>query len=225
MRLLEHYPAMQTINERRERLKELICSASYGSEPAFAELYDMTHTYLYYVALRVLNSAPHAEEVLQEAYLCIWQQAHRFDPHLGSAMSWLITVVRNHAVSALRSQRVERSSHSLDDDPGFYDEWTGESSELSDPIEQAFYASARCRLLSAMARLDPVQRQVITLTFEHGMAHAELSAHLKAPLGTVKSWMRRGMARLTEYINEDGMNSSREHIKSLSLQQRARIHY
>ncbi|MYM35759.1 sigma-70 family RNA polymerase sigma factor [Duganella sp. FT94W] len=174
-------------------------SISAGDETAFAELYDMTHAYLYSVALRIINSSAQADEVLQDAYLCIWQQARRFDPRLGSAMTWLIVIVRNQAISTLRGQRIEHRSLSLGE-VGCYDEYAEQSSELADPIEQAFYASASGRLAAALARLEPLQRQAITLTFAYGMAHAELSAHMQVPLGTVKSWVRRGMARLGEYI-------------------------
>lgn len=192
---------MELINERRAHLATLLGAVADGCEKAFAELHGLTHHYLYHVALRVLGSPPHAEEVLQEAYVTVWQQARRFQPELGSAMTWLMTIVRNHSVSALRSQRLERHSVSLDDDPGVLDDMLAHDD--ADPIRQAFYATLRERLPAALARLDPAQRQSICLTYHRGMAHAELSEHLNVPLGTVKSWLRRGMARLGDYLVED----------------------
>jgi RNA polymerase sigma-70 factor (ECF subfamily) len=193
---------MEPLNKRRARLAELIDLTSSGCEQAFAELYGMTHSYLYHVALRVVGSRPHAEEVLQEAYLSIWQQARRFEPEYGSAMTWLITVVRNQAVSALRSQRIERHSVSHDDEENGVDRAMQDTDDDPDPMRQAFYAHARSRLPAALARLAPAQRQAIALTFEHGMPHAELSVHMDVPLGTVKSWLRRGVARLGDYLSE-----------------------
>jgi RNA polymerase sigma-70 factor (ECF subfamily) len=193
---------MLAITEQRARLAELIVSVGLGSESAFSAMYGMTHSYLYHMTCRIVGSPHQAEEVLQEAYLSVWQHAHRYEPHLGTAMTWLITVVRNQAVSTLRGQGMERLSVSLDQDPGEFDAPAMESGDAQDAIEQAFYASARSRLPAAMARLEPAQRQAITLTFGHGMPHAELSAHLKAPLGTVKSWVRRGMVHLASYLGE-----------------------
>jgi RNA polymerase sigma-70 factor (ECF subfamily) len=192
---------MQQINEKRARLAELMVAVSQGKECAFTEMYEMTHAYLYNVACRIVGSPHHAEEVLQEAYMSVWQQAHRYQPHLGTAMTWLITVVRNQAVSTLRGQGMERQSVSLDQHEWEFDEPVVEG-EVPDVIEQAFYASAQARLPAAMARLEPAQRQAITLTYSHGMPHAELAVHLKAPLGTVKSWVRRGMVHLSRYLSE-----------------------
>lgn len=214
---------MQPINEKRAHLAELILSVSRGSERAFTEMYEMTHNYLYNVACRIVGSPHHAEEVLQEAYISVWQQAHRFQPHLGTAMTWLITVVRNQAVSTLRSQGMDRQSVSLDQEAGDVDELAVEGSEAPDAIEQAFYASAQSRLPAAMAKLEPAQRQAITLTFSHGMPHAELSAHLKAPLGTVKSWVRRGMVHLTKYLSEPDADPRHDVLAPFPGQPHARM--
>lgn len=191
---------MNTITDRRGRLVELLCAVAAGSEPAFTELHGLTHSYLHHVALRVMVSPAQAEEVLQEAYVTVWTQAHRFDPALGSAMTWLITVVRNHALSALRSQRLERQCLSLSEDPALLEEAAALDPEAGDPIRQAFHATLRSRLPAALAQLEPAQRQSIALTFQRGMAHAELAQHMNAPLGTVKSWLRRGMARLADCL-------------------------
>lgn len=195
--------SMENIIERRNQLAKLLAAAGRGDEQAFEALHMATHSYLYHVALRVLGTPALAEEVLQDAYLSVWLQAKRYRPELGSAMTWLITVVRNQAISALRGQRVEQHTVSLSDGTKHLEDSLTTDDEESDPIRQAFYASARMRLPRALARLEPAQRQAIALTFGHGMAHAELSTHMDAPLGTVKSWLRRGMARLNENIAPD----------------------
>lgn len=192
--------SMNLLNERRGRLVELLRATAGGDEPAFTELHQLTHTYLHHVALRILGSSAQADEVLQEAYVTIWIQAHRFDAELGSAMTWLITVVRNHALSALRSQRLERHSISLAEHPTVIEDAVAQDGDDGDPIRQAFYATLRSRLPAALDQLEPAQRQSIALTYGRGMAHAEVSQHMAAPLGTVKSWLRRGMARLAENL-------------------------
>jgi RNA polymerase sigma-70 factor (ECF subfamily) len=191
---------MENIIERRNQLAKLLVTAGRGDEQAFESLHIATHSYLYHVALRVLGTPALAEEVLQEAYLSVWLQAKRYRPELGSAMTWLITVVRNQAISALRGQRIEQNTVSLSDGTKHLEDTLTTDSEESDPIRQAFYASARTRLPRALASLEPAQRQAITLTYGHGMAHAELSMHMDAPLGTVKCWLRRGMTRLNKHI-------------------------
>lgn len=187
--------AMENIDQKRNRLTEWLVAAGRGDEQAFAEVHGATHSYLYHVVLRVLATPAHAEEVLQEAYMSIWLQARRYQPELGSAMAWLIAVVRNHAISALRSQRVERHSVSLSDDAADL-EAALTTNDDADPIRQAFYSTLRKRLPGALATLEAPQRQAIALSFQYGLAHAEISAHMNAPLGTVKSWLRRGVGRL-----------------------------
>lgn len=208
-----HYVFMQPITERRARLAELIDSASNGSESAFVELHAMTKTYLYSVALRILPSAPQAEEVLQEAYLAVWQHLKRYQPGFGSPMTWLITIVRNQAINALRAQTKNCATVSLDEDSSIIDAWAAEMAVARDPIEDAFYATSHSRLAAAMASLEPAERQALTLTFQHGLAHRELSDHLQVPLGTAKSWVRRGMARLTRYVSATDVDSGKKRKK------------
>lgn len=194
---------MENIDERRSQLAQLLVAAGRGSEQAFTALHSATRSYLYHVALRVLGRPARAEEVLQDAYLSIWLQAGRFQPEIGSAMTWLITVVRNQAISALRAQRADQNTLSLSDETKKFDEALIGDEDGADPIHHAFYASAKCRLPRALQSLEPGPRQAIALTFHHGLGHAEISAHMNVPLGTVKSWLRRGITRLGHQIVHD----------------------
>lgn len=203
--------AMQTTNDKRARLVELLHLASCGSEQAFAEIYTMTNAYLYHVALRIVGTPPHAEEVLQEAYLSIWQEARQYRPDLGNAMTWLITIVRNKAVSTLRSRSIDRRSVSIEGDDEVLDGLVVHNIEDTDALRTAFYSAAKIRLTAAMALLPATQRQAITLNFFLDMPHAELSAHFGVPLGTVKSWVRRGIARLNDHLCDLALPSPRGH--------------
>ncbi|WP_167761264.1 RNA polymerase sigma factor [Duganella callida] len=192
---------MEKITRQREHLAQLLESVAQHSEPAFNELYQLTHAYLHYVVLNVLGNRAHADETLQEIYVAVWAQAHRFDRTRGCAMTWLISVARNQARSAWRTGRRERDCVLPGQDVVTLEALAhGEQTQEGDPVQDAFYASVRSRLPAAMAQLVPAQRQAIMLTYGHGLAHAELAQHMNAPLGTVKSWLRRGLARLGDCL-------------------------
>lgn len=191
---------MNMMTDRRTLLAELLVASGAGDERAFTRLHALTHQYLYHVALRLLGTPSCAEEVLQDAYVNIWTHAQRFRPGEGSPMTWLIAIVRNGALSQLRSRRIEQQRTEAAAEAAWLAELVMEDGDMSDPIRQAFHATLRQRLPAALAGLEPAQRQSIALTFGQGMPHAELSAHMNAPLGTVKSWLRRGMARLRETL-------------------------
>ncbi|MBB3221220.1 RNA polymerase sigma factor [Pseudoduganella umbonata] len=194
---------MNTTTDRRTHLADLLIASGAGNERAFSELHALTNQYLYHVALRLLGAPSCAEEVLQDAYVNIWTHARRFRPGEGSPMTWLIAIVRNGALSRLRSRRLEQQRTEAAAEAAWLAELAIDDSDASDPIRQAFYDTLRRRLPEALARLEPAQRQSIALTFGQGMPHAELSAHMDAPLGTVKSWLRRGMARLRENLVQE----------------------
>jgi len=192
------------ITNERHHLVSLITEVSTGSERAFGELYRLTRSCLYGVAFRVVRQPSKAEEVLQEAYIKVWTGARGFKTGLGTPMTWLIAIVRNQAISLLRSEQLE---HSLKDDAVLTDDglaredhWPdGDTGE--DALTQAFYAEKRLCMAAYIERLEPVQRQCLALAFEHGLSHSELSEHLGAPLGTVKCAIRRAVARLRGFYN------------------------
>lgn len=195
---------MDILTNERHHLVSLITEVSTGSERAFHELYRLTRSCLYGVAFRVVRQPSKAEEVLQEAYLKVWTGARGFRSGLGTPMTWLIAIVRNQAISLLRSEQLESS---VTDDVDWTDDgqvrdphWPdGDAGE--DALTQAFYADKRLRMAAYIARLEPVQRQCLALAFERGLSHAELSEHLGAPLGTVKCAIRRAVARLRAFYN------------------------
>jgi RNA polymerase sigma-70 factor (ECF subfamily) len=195
--------AMNTLTDRRTLLAELLVASGAGDERAFNRLHALTSQYLYHVALRLLGTSSCAEEVLQDAYVNIWTHAGRFRPGEGSPMTWLIAIVRNGALSRLRSRKLEQQRAEAAAEAAWLEELAMDDGDACDPIRQAFDDTLRRRLPEALARLEPAQRQSIALTYGHGMPHAELSAHMNAPLGTVKSWLRRGMTRLRQNLVQD----------------------
>ena len=168
---------------------ELLLATAAGDRRAFAELYAQTGGQLFGLAQRMLRNRAAAEEVIQEGYVRIWSRAGDFDPARGSALSWMVTIVRNLALDRLRK---ERAAVPIDSVPE-REHW---SDPGPDPLASAM-ASAEARALRrCLDQLEDGPRRVLTLAYWNGMSHEELAAHIDAPLGTVKSWIRRGLARL-----------------------------
>lgn len=169
--------------ERYRHLAALIAATAGADHAAFQALHALTHDCLYGVALRRMRCPGMAEDVLQDAYLSIWVHAGTFRPGGGSPMTWLIAIVEHRALSVLRSQR--RAPVIF----GIEVEGTDRHGEAHEPVPRA-------RLTRALARLEPAQRQSIALAFGREMTHAEVARHMGVPLGTAKSWLRRGLERL-----------------------------
>ena len=186
-------------------LKQLLLTVSArGSEGAFAfeRLYRAAAPVLLGIALRVVRRREVADEVLHDAFTRIWHGAARFDPH-GTAVGWLTTIVRNRAIDVMASHDVSRvgSYHdALDDNPEasldrLYD-WSASDSE----DERADARRAHAFVRRCLGELRANERQSLVLAFEHGLSHGELAQHLDKPLGTVKTWVRRGMDNLRKCV-------------------------
>lgn len=181
--------------DRHGRLSALITAAAAGDERAFTELHRLTHSYLHHVALRLLRVPSVADEVLQDAYLSIWLHAGSFRPGEGSPMTWLIAIVRHRALSVLRSAREGDLAWTGDD------EFERAECAAEDAGEAETADLIQClRLREAMGKLDPAHRNSLALAFGQEMTHMEMARHMAVPLGTVKSWVRRGLSRLRHYL-------------------------
>lgn len=176
-------------------LATLLAACGRGDRQAFARLYRDSSAKLFGVALRILKRQDWAEEVLQDCYVSIWQHAREYHPGLSAPMTWMTSIVRNRCLDRLRKPRLEVSDsdgemidNTISDDPG----------PLAD-LERSKDARALARCLQA---LEARQRQAIALAFYDGLSHAELASHLRQPLGTVKTWVRRGLLRLKACLTE-----------------------
>jgi RNA polymerase sigma-70 factor, ECF subfamily len=156
---------------------------------AFARVYQATSAKLYGVALRILRRADWAEEVLQECYVSIWTHAPDYRPALAAPMTWMTSIVRNRCLDWLRRPRFELA----DEDGAMTEAAQSDSPGPLAELERARSASAVARCL---ADLEARQRQAIALAFYDGLSHAELASHMREPLGTVKTWVRRGLLKL-----------------------------
>jgi RNA polymerase sigma-70 factor (ECF subfamily) len=168
-------------------LDELVKAIKRGSRAALKRLYEQESRRLYGVALRIARRPDLAADALQETFVQVWQNAGSFTPERGSAAAWLTGIVRFRALDAVRYSGREV----LSDDPALGDEAHEPDMAAAIDLKVARGALERC-----LAALEDKQRRCIVLAFVDGLSHAEIATRLPAPLGSVKSWVRRGLISL-----------------------------
>jgi len=174
-------------------LAGLLAACANRDQAAFSRLYQASSAKLYGVALRILRREDWAEEVLQECYVSIWAHAPDYRPALAAPMTWMTSIVRNRCLDWLRRPRPEVA----DPDGAILESVESENPGPLAQLEQAKDAQALARCLKG---LEARQRQAIALAFYDGLSHSELASHLREPLGTVKTWVRRGLLRLKDCL-------------------------
>jgi RNA polymerase sigma-70 factor (ECF subfamily) len=173
--------------EQDELDAELLRAVAGGDEAAFARVYDRYSAILLGLMLRILRSRPEAEDVLQEVFLQVWQQARSFDPARGRAFTWLATLARSRAIDRLRAVDSRERAAQRSAEQGWAD-------------EDAIRAERAEAVRAALAELPEEQRQVLVLAYLDGMSQSEIAAAKKQPLGTVKTRTRTGLKRLSEAL-------------------------
>jgi RNA polymerase sigma-70 factor (ECF subfamily) len=165
----------------------LIEAVGRGSQVALKRLYELESKRLYGIALRIVRRPEIASDVLQEAFVQIWQNAAAFSAERGVGAAWLTGIVRFRALDAVR----KTSREVLSGDPGLGDE------PLEPDVIEKIGASAEAEALRRCLKLlDEEQQRCILLAFVDGMSHSGIAERIKAPLGSVKSWIRRGLLSL-----------------------------
>jgi RNA polymerase sigma factor (sigma-70 family) len=176
------------INLRQAELVRLMGAVAGGDRRAFGTLYERTSAKLYGICLRVLGgSEAEAQEVLQDVYVTVWRKASQFDSDRASAITWLATLARNRSIDRLRARR------SPSDDLDAAVEIADDGPSAFDVIEQSEDAA---RLAHCLDELEERARSMIRSAFFDGATYAELAEREAVPLGTMKSWIRRGLLRL-----------------------------
>ena len=172
----------------------LVALVARGDEGALAELYDRVSRVAYGLALRVLRDERHAEDAVQEAFLQVWRSAATFRAERAKASTWILTLVHRRAVDLVRREE-RRQADPLTDDSA-----AGEAPEQTE--EAAWLRFERERVQSALRQLPDVQREALELAYYGGFSQSELADRLGVPLGTIKSRMFAGLARLRELLDD-----------------------
>lgn len=179
-------------------LNTLINQIGLGDEAAMKRLYDLTSPRLYGLALRVVRKPEWAEDVVQEAYLTVWRTALDFRSALSPPLAWMGLIVRSRALDLLRRRAADRSHITQELDEFLQDTLEGPSPNPQDVQQASQQAQALHQCLSG---LNQKQRQVVSLAYLRDLSHSELAQQLSLPLGTVKTWIRRGLDQLRHCMN------------------------
>lgn len=187
-----------------QEIKRLLLRAAArdeGAGEAFGRLYRLTASLVLGVAQRVVGRRELAEEVLHDTFVKIWNAAGSFDPLASQPVAWMVAIARNRALDLVASadharvESVTDLTHEGDADEvldRFYDfSAAGAGADEAEDLRRARGFLRRC-----LGELAAVERQVLVLSYHHGMSHGDLAAHMAKPLGTVKTWVRRGMENL-----------------------------
>lgn len=163
------------------------------AEAALRQLYDLTSSKLYGLALRVVGNREWAEDVLQETFLNVWRIAGDYRSSLSPPMAWLGIIVRSRALDFLRRRTSERADAAVELDDAIADTTAGDA---PDPMDTTQASEQAWALHECLRKLDGRQREVVSLAYLRDLSHSELAEQLKLPLGTVKTWIRRALDQL-----------------------------
>lgn len=181
--------------EARAKLQNAMERLANGERDALEEVYRATKVKLFGICLRILGDRKEAEDALQDVYVNLWQRADRYDASRASPISWLATFARNRAIDRLRRVKSQREASELDEAVGLADE-----SPLAEDL--LIDAERSERIHSCIQTLDDNQRDNIHGAFFSGATYAELADKAQVPLGTMKSWIRRGLQKLKACLEE-----------------------
>lgn len=187
-------PSPPNASTARAQLVEVLLRVGQEDRAALSALYTLTSAKLFGICLRICGERQAAEDVLQEVYLIVWKRAAGYEPGRASPITWLATIARNRAIDWRRAQGA-RTMTTIDDATPIADD-----RPLASDIMLA--AEADGRLHRCLDQLEEKPRLAIRTAFFDGVTYAELALRLGVPLGTMKSWVRRGLARLKECVEQ-----------------------
>ncbi len=176
-------------------LATALMAVAGGDRGAFERVYAATSAKLFGVCLRVLPDREEAEDVLQEVYATVWRKAGQFDARRASPITWLAMIARNKAIDRLRASPgaartapIELAETLADPD--------------ASPVSEAEAAVDRARLGYCLDQLETRRRSLIRTAFFEGATYEELARRIGSPIGSVKSWIRRGLMQLRTCLEQ-----------------------
>ncbi|PXW96544.1 RNA polymerase sigma-70 factor (ECF subfamily) [Sphaerotilus hippei] len=198
--------------ERAQELADLLSRTALGDRQAFARLYERTSAHLLGVILRIQRRHDLAEDLLQEVYVSLWRHAGSFDAQRAQALTWMSSVARHRAIDSLRRLHTQpqtlsshRAGHDEEDDHDMLQDFASADPDPQDLLDSAVQARA---MQTCLGTLNADQKQSLALAFYQGLTHAEVAEHLKQPLGSVKSWVRRGLQALRGCLERAGLGDA-----------------
>ncbi|MEJ7670364.1 MAG: sigma-70 family RNA polymerase sigma factor [Casimicrobiaceae bacterium] len=169
-----------------------LAACARGETAALRELYARDASWLMGVAMRIVRRRELAGEVLHDAFVQIWQKSHTFDSKLGSGRGWIYSVVRHGALTTLRRQSREIAAG--------YSSFEDIADPAADPLADLTRSTEAQALHRCLQALDEKRRTCILLAYMEGLTQQQIADRLRAPLGTVKAWIRRGLIALKECL-------------------------
>ena len=174
-------------------LTHLLRRVAARDAAAFAALYKQTSAKLYGVVARILNRSDIAADVLQEAYVRVWEKAGEFDPVKGSAVAWMATIARNRALDEVRRVRPA----SLEDQPESFEP----AADGVDPLAKRERSEGLARLIDCLQGLDEEKRAIVLLAYYDGSSREALAKRFGRPVATIKTWLHRSLAQLRDCLS------------------------
>jgi RNA polymerase sigma factor (sigma-70 family) len=173
----------------RKELAAALVRVAAGDRAALRNVYQDTSAKLFGVCLRILKDRSEAEDVLQDVYVTVWRKAAAFDPGRASPITWLVAIAHNRAIDRLRASALGRRMEPIE-----------AADAVSDPapaaVERIELAQQHQRLARCLEELEARHASAIRAAFLEGATYEELAASMRVPLGTMKSWIRRGLLKL-----------------------------
>ena len=163
----------------------LIAAVAKGDEAAFERLYTATRAKLFGVVLRILRRQDLAEEVIQEVYVKIWNNAGQFNPGVASPITWMASIARNRAIDVVR----KKGETSIEEEPSAMDV----AADTPDPLARREMTEELRRLLECVGQLEPERQKLVLLAYYNGWSREQLAVKFEKPVNTVKTWLRRSM--------------------------------
>lgn len=203
-------------SERSLQLEAELARVALGDRAAFGALYRATSGRLLALIQRITVDRGLAEDVLQEVYVNVWRAAGSYEAQRSQPMTWLIALARHRAIDALRRRKGDAEHLSLgpavdgdDGVDGADDEVSSVADPAAGPLELLQQAGEARGVAHCLEQLSREQRQCLALTYYQGLSHAETAQHLAQPLGSVKSWVRRGLQAIKDCLDRAGLAHGR----------------
>ena len=178
--------------EAGDDLAHLLSRVAVRDAKAFAALYRATSAKLHGVVARILTRGDTAADVLQEAYVRIWEKAGEFDPARGSALAWMATIARNRAIDEVRRVR----PGSLEDQPESFEP----AADEVDPLAARERSEGLASLIDCLGKLDEEKRAILMLAYYRGASRETLAKRFGRPVATIKTWLHRSLAQLRDCL-------------------------